>query len=40
MKYLEVKHKDKTIRGFLHGNNKSDVVLIFHGFTGNKVDHH
>jgi alpha/beta fold family hydrolase-like protein len=40
VKYLEVKHKDKTIRGFLHGNNKSDVVLIFHGFTGNKVDHH
>ncbi len=40
MKYLEFEHDKKTIRGFLHGENAEDVVLLMHGFMGNKVDHH
>lgn len=39
MKYREIEFESKKIRGFFYENG-FDLVLVFHGFTGNKVDHH
>lgn len=40
IKYHEVVFDGRTIRGFLHTNHNSTITLMFHGFTGNKSDHH
>lgn len=40
MKYQSFNFQGKLIRGFYYDNKSADVVLMFHGFTGNKVDHH
>lgn len=40
IEYHEVLFDGSTIRGFLHTNQNSTLTLMFHGFTGNKSDHH
>lgn len=40
MKYREFQYENKTIRGFFYEGAVRELVLVAHGFTGNKVDHH
>lgn len=41
MKYYEIEiEENKKVRGFLHHKDSQELVLVFHGFTGNKYDHH
>lgn len=42
MKHLEIlNHEGKTLRGYLHlpVNFNGKLVLMYHGFTGNKTEH-
>lgn len=42
MKHLEIKtNSSKTLRGYLHlpSNFNGKLVLMYHGFTGNKTEH-
>ncbi len=36
VKYIELKHRGKYIRGLHHINDSSRIVIFLHGFTGNK----
>lgn len=38
--YREFHYNETIIRGFLHSDNHKELVVIVHGFTGNKSDHH
>lgn len=40
MEYREFRYQGKSIRGFFYRRKRKEVVLVVHGFTGNKVDHH
>ncbi|MCI6811472.1 MAG: alpha/beta fold hydrolase [Lachnospiraceae bacterium] len=40
MKYREFVYRNKIIRGFFYEGTGREVVIVVHGFTGNKVDHH
>lgn len=37
-KYVELELEGKTLAGFHHQNNNKNVVVMFHGFTGNKTE--
>lgn len=42
IKHIEIlNHENKVLRGYLHmpNNHNGDLVLMFHGFTGNKTEH-
>lgn len=40
MEYKEFSFLGKKIRGFFYPSYGNDLVLVLHGFTGNKADHH
>lgn len=40
MEYREYNYTGKVIRGFFYPTHGRDLVLMLHGFTGNKADHH
>lgn len=40
MKYREFVCRNKIIRGFFYEGTCRELVIVVHGFTGNKVDHH
>lgn len=40
MKFREFLFEDKLIRGFLHEGKREELIIIAHGFSGNKADHH
>jgi esterase/lipase len=37
-KYIEIKYNDYILRGYHHDNASEEVVIMFHGFTGNKSE--
>lgn len=40
MRYREFVYQNKVIRGFFYEGTGRELVLVVHGFTGNKIDHH
>lgn len=40
MQYDEIKIEKQIVRGFFYACDSQQLVLLFHGFTGNKFDHH
>ena len=40
MIFKELIFNQKKIRGFLHEANTNELVIMVHGFMGNKIDHH
>ncbi len=37
-RYIEIKYNDYLLRGYHHDNKSEEVVIMFHGFTGNKSE--
>lgn len=40
MKFQEIEFQKKMLRGFYYAADKNEIVIVFHGFMGNKSDHH